>query len=178
VIGFLRIVGILNAAAWFGAALFFTVGVHSAIISPELQRLLGSGNYPFFSGAVEQLIMSRYFRLQLLCSAVAVIHLAAVWLYLGKVPEKFWRLLLGGLIALNLLAGLWLQPKLKEMHTLSYNVNVRPERRALARHAFPAWQAAWRVANFLSVAGLAVYLWGSANPPDTARFVRASKFRS
>jgi hypothetical protein len=104
--------------------------------------------------------------------------LLAVWLYLGKVPERFWRALLAGLIGLNLLTGLCLQPKLKEMHTLSYAVNARPERRELARRSFHAWQAAWRVANWLSVAGLALYLWRSANPPDPTRFVSAAKFRS
>jgi len=58
VIGFLRIVGILNAAVWFGAAVFFTFGAGFAPFSAEMKRLLGSNNYPYFSGAIAQILIN------------------------------------------------------------------------------------------------------------------------
>ena len=71
-IGFLRIVGLLNAAVWFGAAVFFTFGVGLVPFSPEMKTLLGSNNAPYFSGAIAQIFIARYFHFQLACGAVAV----------------------------------------------------------------------------------------------------------
>ncbi len=82
-------------------------------------QLLGPNNFPYFSGAIEQLLTTRYFWLQLVCSAVALLQTMAVWLYLGKVPERFWRGLLLALVGFNLLGGLWLQPRLKRLHTIT-----------------------------------------------------------
>ena len=37
----LRFIGVMNAALWFGAALFFTFAIAPAFSSPEMKRLLG-----------------------------------------------------------------------------------------------------------------------------------------
>ena len=66
-IGFLRFVGLMNAAVWFGAAIFFTFGIGAAAFSPEMKELLGPKNSPYFSGAIAQILIARYFHLQLLC---------------------------------------------------------------------------------------------------------------
>jgi len=42
---------------------------------------------------------------------------------------------------------------------------------------FNAWQNAEYMANLFVIAGVAVYLWRVANPPDPTRFVRTAKFR-
>src|ERR1039457_449261 len=72
VIGFLRFVGILNAAVWFGGAVFFTFWSGRAPFSPEMKALLGPQNYPYFSGAIAQILIARYFNLQFTCSIIAV----------------------------------------------------------------------------------------------------------
>ncbi len=175
-IGLLRFVGILNAAVWFGSAIFFTFGVGLASFSPEMKGLLGMNNFPYFSGAIAQIFIARYFRFHLVCGAVAVAHLLAEWLYLGKSLRRLQTVLLAGLWAVLLIGGFWLQPKLKALHATKYGVNTRPEVRETAARSFRAWHGVSQVVNLLAVSGLAMYLWRVANPSDPTRFVSPAKF--
>jgi hypothetical protein len=177
VIGFLKLIGVLNAAVWFGAAVFFVFGASPAVSSSEMRVLLGAKSYPYFSGAISQVIVVRYFQLQFVCGSIALLHLVVEWLYLGRIPHKFWRGLLLGLVAANLLSGLWLQPRLRTLHRDHYAANLPLVRRAQAARAFNNWQSVGDMINFLTVGGLAFYLWRVANPPDPTRFVSATKFR-
>ena len=175
-IRFLRFVGILNGAVWFGAAIFFTFGAGLAPFSQEMKTLLGPNNYPYFSGAIAQILIARYFHFQLACGIVAVLHLLAEWLYLGKYPRKLQVGLLIGLCAAALAGGYWLQPKLKALHAAKYGTSTRPEIREAANRSFKAWHGVSLVVNLLLVGGLAAYLWRAANPSDPTRFVSALKF--
>ena len=171
--------GILNAAVWLGAAVFFTFGTGPAPFSPEMKTLLGPNNYPYFSGAIAQILIARYFHFQLVCAIVAALHLAAEWLYLGKYPPKLQVGLLIGLCAAALAGGYWLQPKLKALHATMYGTSTRPEMSEAAKAAnrsFRAWHGVSQVVNLLLVGGLAAYLWRAANPSDPTRFVSALKF--
>jgi hypothetical protein len=174
---FLRSVGLLNTAVWFGAAIFYTFAAGPAMASREMEDLLTARNYPYFSVAIAQILGGRYFELQLVCSVVAVLHVLAERLYLGKVPRRLWRGLLVALIAVNLAGGFWLQPRLKSWHHLAYALNTPAETRQSAARAFRAWQGVAEMVNFLMVGGLGVYLWRLANPPDPTRYV-GTKFRS
>jgi hypothetical protein len=178
VIGLLRFVGILNAAVWFGAAVFFTFGSGRVPFSPEMKALLGSNNYPYFSGAIAQILIARYFHLQFICSIIALGHLLAEWLYLGRFPRTLRLGLLLGLCAAVLLGGCWFQPKLRALHAVKYATNQRPETREAASRSFRAWHAVSMGVNLLLLTGLAVYLWRVANPSDETRFVSSVKFRS
>jgi hypothetical protein len=59
VIGFLRLVGIANAAVWLGAAIFYTVCAGPAVVSSDMPALLGLKYFPYFSGAVGQIVLAR-----------------------------------------------------------------------------------------------------------------------
>jgi hypothetical protein len=176
VIGFLRFVGLLNAAVWFGTAIFFTFGTGLAPFSPEMKNLLGPHNFPYFSGAIAQILMARYFYFQIGCAIIALFHLLAEWLYLGKSPQKWHVGLLIGLTAAALIGGYGLQPRLKTLHAVKYGLSARPEIREAAGRSFRAWHGVSQMVNFLMVGGLAVYLWRAANPSDPTRFVSAVKF--
>jgi hypothetical protein len=178
VIGLLRIAGVLNAAVWLGAGIFFTLAAHPGASSPEMKDLLGAKNYPFYSVAIGHLLAVRYFHLYLGCSVIAVIHLLAEWLYLGKYPGRLWRWWLAGVIVTGLLVGYGLLPRLRDWHSTSFQANAKPEQRELANRAYATWSGIFRGLNLLVVGGVAAYLWRVANPPDPARFVSATKFRS
>jgi hypothetical protein len=177
VIAFLRFVGLLNAAVWFGAAVFNALIAGPAFASREMAGLLTATNFPFYSVAIAQIVASRYFQLQLVCSLLALFHLLAEWLYLGKVPHRLWRGLLLALVALSLAGGFVVQPKLKHSHHLAFGLKTPPETRKSAARTFRAWQSTAEMLNFLMAGGLGVYLWRMANPPDPTRFVSTSKFR-
>ncbi len=175
-IGILRFVGILNAAVWFGSAIFFTFGAGLAPFSPEMKSLLGPRNYPYFSGAIAEILIARYFHFQIVCSFVAVLHLLGEWLYLGKFPHKVQVGLLAGLCSVALLGGYWFQPRLKALHAIKSGINTPPARREMADRSFRTWHGISQGLNLLFVGGLAVYLWRVANPADSARFARMTKF--
>jgi hypothetical protein len=177
VIGFLRFVGILNAAVWFGGAVFFTFWSGRAPFSPEMKALLGPQNYPYFSGAIAEILIARYFNLQFTCSIIAILHLLAEWLYLGRFPQNARLALLLGLCLAVLAGGYWLQPRMKALHAIKYAQNQPLRLRESASRSFRAWHGISMGVNLLLVAGLAVYLWRVANPSDEMRFVSAVKFR-
>lgn len=168
--------GILNAAIWFGSAIFFTFGAGLVPFSPEMRSLLGPRNYPYFSGAIAELLIARYFHFQIVCGFVALLHLLAEWLYLGKYPQKRQVGLLVGLCAVALIGGYWLQPKLRAWHAIKYGVNSPPALREAADRSFRTWHGVAQGINLLLIGGLAVYLWRVANPSDPTRFVRATRF--
>lgn len=177
-IGFLRFAGILNAAVWVGAAIFFMISARPAASSAEMMGLLNSRNFPYYSGEIARILAERLFHLELTCSILAGLHLLAEWLYLGKTVEKAWRGLVLASVALVCVWGWGVEPKMKRLRLLEYGVNTRPEERAEAARAFSAWQQASELANLLVVAGVAGYLWRVANPPDPTRFVSKRRFGS
>ena len=165
----------LNAAIWLGAALFYTVSVAPAMISGDMLALLGK-NFPFYSGSVSQIVRFHYFYWHAGCAVIALLHLLAEWLYLGRALNRFWSVLLAVLLALGLLGSFWLNPKLGGLHRESY-LNVRPESREAAARSFRFWHGVFQAMNVLMISGVAVYFWRATNPPDPLRFVSPAKFR-
>ena len=175
-IGFLRFVGILNAAIWFGGAVFFTFGIGRASFSPEMKFLLGANNYPYFSGAIAQLLISRYFDLQAICSVIACLHLLGESIYMGKLPGKFRAGLVIGLCAAALLGGFWLQPKMNALHAVKYSTSAKPDAREAAGRSFKIWHGFSMAINLVVVCSIGVYFWRTANPSASGRFVGPLKF--
>jgi hypothetical protein len=175
VLAFLRFVGILNAAVWFGAAIFFTVAVGPAFFSPEMVNLVGRPR----TGVAVQLVLQRYFVVQHWCGLIAVGHLLAEWLYTGRPFQKLTLGVLLALLVLGLLGHFWLQPKLSRLHLEIYEVRSTPapEQVEKARHSFGAWHATAQSLNLVMIFGLVYYLWRITHPSATPRFVSANRFR-
>jgi hypothetical protein len=144
----------MNAAIWFGAAVFAFIGAYPALTtSPAVQQLLGPKFFPYYSVALGQLVLARFFSLYMICSVVALIHLLSEWLYFGKYPSRLWLTLLFTLCVAGLFQSFWLQPRLAEWH------------RTGALRPYTTWRS---VSNFVNVAllcGLGLYLWRVASPP-------------
>jgi hypothetical protein len=175
VIGFLRIVGLVNAAVWFGAAVFFTCGIGPAVFSRDMQQLLGANNYPYFSGAIIQVLIARYFDLQLVCGLIAVFHVFVEWLYLSRPLSRFWMGLLAGLVVAGLLGALVFQPRIKALHRAKYAATTAPAQRITATRALRLWHGTSQGVNLLVLVGLGLYLWRTATPSNGTRFLGQSK---
>ncbi|HEX4645476.1 MAG TPA: DUF4149 domain-containing protein [Verrucomicrobiae bacterium] len=159
----------MNAAIWFGAAIFFTVAVGPAIFSPEMKQVFGEGAFPYYSGAVALVVLKRYFILQQICGAIALLHLFAERLYLGRPWSRFILGLLLVIFGLGLIGGFLLQPKMRELrHTMYYGATQ--EQKETAHRAFAGLHGISQGANLIILAGLLVYLLRVSKPPESARY--------
>ena len=172
----LRFIGVMNAAVWFGGALFFTIAIAPAFLAPEVKSILGE----VYSGVIAQMVLERYFHLFYCAGGVALLHLAGEWLYLGRPIHRFTMGLLLTTLSLGLLGGFWFQPKLRHLHQVNYGRDelYTSEQKDRAGRSLSLWYGAAQAVNILSLAGLALYFWRVVNAPDAARFVPANKFRS
>ncbi len=177
VIGFLRFVGIANAAVWLGASVFFTVGVGPAVASSDMETLLGQKYFPYFSGAVGQIILARYFHFHLACATIALLHLLAERIYLGRTLHRRRLSLLAALFGLSLLGSVWLGPKLLKLHQNQHRLNATHQQRMIAAKSFRLWHGVFQAVNVLVIGGVAVCLWRVTHPPDELRFVGSAQFR-
>jgi hypothetical protein len=168
----------MNAAVWFGAAVFFTLGAHPALFSLSLESLIGTNNFPYFSFAISDLVATRFFWLYAVCAVVAVLYLVAEWLYFGKYPPRWWLIFICALVLLGFFRGFWVEPALRNLHEVQYGRQSRPEERQIAARAFKTWNSIARSLDLLFVVSLGFYVWRVGNPSDPMRFVSASKFRS
>src|SRR5687768_17897311 len=118
----------MNAAVWFGGSLFMMVGVAPAVFTPEMKKL---GEW--WTGFIAFHLFDRYFALQYWCGGIAIAHVFAEWVYLGK---PLYRLSLGlvlGVFCLGLAGGLVVQPRLKQLHGIKYAAKEDAQRTAAAR---------------------------------------------
>src|SRR5437588_1056080 len=88
--------------------------------SGEMRDVFDPNTFPYYSGAAAQVLIKRYFIVQSICAAIALLHLVAEWLYLGRPLKSFKLGLLLGLFAVALIGGVWLQPKLRTLHRSMY----------------------------------------------------------
>ena len=171
-IAFLRWLGLLNAAIWFGGSIFFSFVAGPAFFSEEMTKLLTQP----YAGAAAQVVLARYFYLHYVCGAIAIFHLGAEWLYSGKaVPGKL-MLALFIVIGLSLLAGLWFQPTLKKLHVLKYKA-PQVEERQKAEASFKVLHGISQAGNLIVMVGLLYYFVQSARSSNGSRFVPSQKFR-
>ena len=176
-IGFLRCIGLLNAAIWFGAGIFFTFFVGPAIFSTEMEKYLQQ-YFKSYSGLIAQMMIARYFKLSIVCGIVAIIHLLAEQFYFGRAPQKRWMSLLVGLLTLSVLGGCILQPKMNRWHKDRYDAKTPPETRETATHSFQVWHGISQAANLVMLLGLGFYVVRVGNPGEPTRFIGSGKFRS
>jgi hypothetical protein len=167
--GFLRIVGIVNAAIWFGATIFFAVGILPAVFSQELYTLFReTADAPFYSGAVAQLLFQRFFELQCVCGLVALFHLLAEKLYLGRALPRFGTGLVVGLFCFALIGNYLLQPHMKDLRQTRYFGRTQ-EQKERAKHSFAVWHVLSEIANLFVLGGLLVHLVRVTRPSGPVR---------
>lgn len=178
----IRFIGIINAAIWLGAAVFLTFGAAPAFFSGEVKSL---GLHPFWTGSMAQLVLTRYFYLQYICGAIAMAHLLAEWVYLGRRLHRLTLTLMLGLLFIAFAGGLWMQPKLKRLNQVKYSMSdsykpaaIPAEQRVAAEKSFRVWHGVSATMNLISLAGLVVYFWRVIHPSDNLRFIGTPKFRS
>jgi hypothetical protein len=172
-IGLLRFIGLVNAALWLGSALFFTFVAGPAFFSDDMYRIVTKP----YAGLVAQLVISRLFVLHYVCGGIAVLHLVAEFIYLGRPIDRIIALLLVFLLSFSLLGGLWLQPRLRALYAVKIGPGFSQVQRDAAAKSFGPWHGVSQAANLLVLAGLVAYFWLNCNATAAPRFVSTGKFR-
>jgi len=106
---------------------------------------------------VAMVLFKRFFMLQYFCGAVAILHLLAEKLYLGRALPRFGTTLVIVLLAFGLLGGLWLQPHMEGLRHTKYFGQTQQQKEQ-AGHAFGIWHGLSEFANFVVLGGLLVHL--------------------
>lgn len=172
----LRFIGTINAAVWLGSAVFVTVGL-PVVFSPEVGRYI---QHPFV-GIVAENILARYTVVQYWCAGIALIHLIAAKIFLGRrvSPLVLWILVVLSTFALA--SGLWLQPKMANLHYTKY-WGTLPTAREEADKSFRRFHGGSQAANLLVIVGLVIYVSKVTQNPDNGdgkpRFSTLSKLQS
>src|SRR5437773_4099312 len=109
-----------------------------------------------YAGAAAQIVIERYFLFHELCGGIALAHLVAEWLYMGKPLQRLTLWLLLGICSLGLVGGYSLQPKLRSLHRTIYGPGSTPKQVEQAKHSFKLWHATSQVLNLVIISGLAV----------------------
>jgi Domain of unknown function (DUF4149) len=178
----IRFIGVLNAAIWLGASVFFLYAAGGTFFSPEVKAM---PVHPFWVGVLAQRLIEKLFLLHITCSAVALVHMLAEWVYLGRALHRFILGLLGGLFLIGLIGELVMLPKMKELHHRYYSMNadykavrIPDAERIEAHQSFKRWHGVAMGGNLVVLCALVFYFWRVTYPADNLRFVGATKFRS
>jgi hypothetical protein len=166
-IRWLRNVGILNAAIWFGAGVFFTFGAGPAFFSEDMLRLLGRPH----AGAAAQVVLAHYFVLLQVCAGVALVHAIVEAIYVGQ-PVWRWPLaLLLGACLLTCVGAYGFQPKLHALHRTMYAAGTPAQLREVAAQSFRYWHGVSQALNLVLLAAMLVHLLhASRGPQDPGRW--------
>lgn len=174
----LRFIGVLNAAVWLGAAVFFTFAVGPAFFTDQAKEVFHG---LFWPGVMAQFVIGRYFYLQQICGVIALVHLVAEWFYLGRALLRLNVVILSGLLLFGFVGGFWIQPKLHELHLVRYGLNEQYQpaplsvaERTEASNSFKVWHGISQAMNLVALAGLVVYFWRVTHPSDDLRILSAT----
>ena len=121
--GFLRFLGLFNAAVWVGGSVFFSFLAAPVFFTPEIKSLTP----PPVNGLVAQAMLGRYFTLHILCGIVAVVHLLLEWLYSGGRFPKRTIAIVCVLLGLALIGGKFINPKLAGYHQQKHQFQLKSE---------------------------------------------------
>src|SRR5207247_10855133 len=145
---------------WFGSSIFFTFSIGPALFSDKMIGLLTRP----YAGAAAQIVIERYFLFHELCGGVALAHLVAEWLYMGKPLQRLTLWLLLGIFALGLVGGYGLQPKLRRLHRTIYSPGSTPQQAGQPKQSFKLCHAMSQALNLGILTGTQADLW-RVTPP-------------
>ena len=129
------------------------------------------------AGRALQIISERFFALQYWCGGIALVHLLTEWLYSGK-PLRPWTLyLVLGAVALAVVGGSWLEPKVKKLHLDVYGVRSTVQQREQSRRPLVVWRDVLGVIQYLTMIGPFIHLLQVTSAGGAPRLLNAAKFK-
>jgi hypothetical protein len=170
----IRFIGVLNAAVWLGAAVFFTLAVGPAFLSAEMLSFLPHAH----ASRAAEVMLDRYFVVQQWCAGVALAHLLLEYAQSGRYVGGWVLGLLAGLLGVSVAGGRWLGPTLHELQRVKYSTLAAAAQKAEATSRFMALNLGFEVVNVLVILVLLYYLWRLSRPTNGARFAGLDRRKS
>ncbi len=165
--GFLRFVGLFNAAVWVGGSVFFSFLAASVFFTPEVKAFAP----PPANGLVAQAVLGRYFALHYICGTIASLHLLIEWLYNGGGFPKRAIAIVCVLLGLALFGGKFKQKHQVELksdgeqpliETVEYTEKVVQN----AERKFAVWHGVSQIVNLAMVILLIWRFWRMTHPNE------------
>jgi hypothetical protein len=173
VLPLLRIIGIANAALWFGATLLFLICIRSGFQSPEMVELIPEP----FAAAAMHVLLKHYIDLILLCALVALFQLCAIQWYQGR---PIFRLRIGILIFLIIISALlkWnIYPMMQKHHLKAHQAGASNEDQRQGSKAYRTWKTGFYFLHLIILGGSLSHLLHVSNGANGYRELRAQQFR-
>jgi p-aminobenzoyl-glutamate transporter AbgT len=171
--GFLRFVGLFNAAVWVGGSVFFSFLAASVFFTPEVKAFAP----PPANGLVAQAVLGRYFALHYICGTIASLHLFIEWLYNGGGFPKRAISIVCVLLGLALVGGKFISPKLTVWHQQKHQVELKSDGGLTmneleadvvqnAERKFAVWHGVSQLINLAMVILLIWRFWRMTHPNE------------
>jgi hypothetical protein len=170
----IRFIGVLNAAVWLGAAVFFALAARPAFLSAEMLSFLPR---PHASRAAV-VMLDRYFVVQQWCAGAALAHLLLEYVQSGRSMGGWILGMLAGLLGVGVAGGHWLAPALHELQRVSFSTLAAAAQKAEAAGRLTALNITFEVVNGLVILALLYYLWCLSRPLNAARFASLDERKS
>ncbi len=169
----LRILGIANAALWFGATLLFLVCIRSGFQSAEMIKLLPGP----FSEAAMHVLLSPYLNVVFLCSLVAVFQMWAIQWYQGR---PIFHLRLSVLVSLILLSSFlkWgVFPAMQKQHIRAHQTSASNEDQRKGAKAYRSWKTGFYFIHLMILGGSLSHLLYISQGESRYRELGVQQFR-
>ena len=156
----LRTLQLAVVAVWLGASIFLTFFVGPALFSPEVLQVIPK----YHAGRVAQVILGRFFWLQLACGSVALLISLIGWAY-GGVRQRPWAtMVLLGIVSVVMVLGQTLPPRMERWHAIQYAPNTTPIQKGEAQASFRRLHGVSQVANLVVLIGVTLYFLQLTRP--------------
>lgn len=173
--------GLVNAALWLGASVFFTLAVGTAFFSEKGLAVFGGPQNAaaarYYAGAMAQVVLERYFLMQQICGAIALVHISISWIYTGRPLHRTIISLVLAAFLIGCLEAHWVQPKLHGLHRTMYGFDrVTVAQANQARKSFGLWHGFSQILNLVAVISITGYFWRLNRVESGPRFTTQTKF--
>jgi hypothetical protein len=101
---------------------------------------------------------------------VALLHLFAEKLYLGRILPRVGTGIVLGALVIALVGGLGVQPRLKAFRQTMYSAKATPEEKARATRSFNLWHGGSEAANLVVLCGLLAHLLRVSRREEPGRY--------
>jgi len=166
----LRFLGLMNAAVWLGGVVYFSAAGIRTVFQPSIRALF----HEYYVGTVAQALQASYFRFQVVCAAVAIVHLLLLWWLRPRHVQRPLATIVAIMSALVVLTAFVIQPQMKSLFETKHRAPTWAQRETAATR-FRVWHGVSQGFNLLILGGLVFYVWRMAAPADEVKFLTTQK---